>query len=641
MGHATKDDASLSSNSSDQTLSCKSWERFLPKHPLHVLLVEEDSSTSQVVCALLSKCGYEENSEKLFDLILADAMIQVQSEIDLLTKIMSSDAHRDIPVIMMSAHDSLDMVFKCLLKGAKDFLVKPLRKNELRNLWQHVWRRNHAAGGTGSPGDVCTKKREPSRSLSSRDVSNDNFSVSSGVNDQDVIKDNKDTQESCKKYEGNQGVSYKGKDAFDIYGSNSKAGMELHYGGRDRFHIGVEARGALGTLHQKLDLSGVKSSETLIEPVCSESGLDNDARKSTHGCQVSLGFDTKVKETLPVCKIENNSSRNHGVWQSDCSAFSKYICSRTSPQQSCIVRSTSSPNDKVTCASDSNGNLLAADGVRLPTDTCTRSTDRTMTPGHSSTLHFPKATHLQNGGQFSGTPAFPCRTSVCDESCKQVQGNCFSSFCSTSTNGSPVLQFNKDISFLKAKRLNRQRDGQVSGSTAGSTWCSTACDKEDLSSHAGKLSQISTTNEGFDNMKENATLFEPATYSRVDKRASNDGSDRGSNVLEDYTTAPPQDGCSLSAWTTNESGRMSMDVHVTHAYDETDAQDHRPVVYDQTSSFREAAILKFHQKRKLRCFEKKVRYQSRKKLAEQRPRVKGQFVKRAAPDIPTEMNTRS
>ena len=41
----------------------------------------------------------------------------------------------------MSSHDSISTVYKCMLRGAADYLVKPIRKNELRNLWQHVWRR--------------------------------------------------------------------------------------------------------------------------------------------------------------------------------------------------------------------------------------------------------------------------------------------------------------------------------------------------------------------------------------------------------------------------------------------------------------------------------------------------------------------
>ena len=42
---------------------------------------------------------------------------------------------------------------------------------------------------------------------------------------------------------------------------------------------------------------------------------------------------------------------------------------------------------------------------------------------------------------------------------------------------------------------------------------------------------------------------------------------------------------------------------------------------------RKAAIVKFRAKRKQRNFEKKVRYASRQRLAETRPRVRGQFVK--------------
>jgi len=42
---------------------------------------------------------------------------------------------------------------------------------------------------------------------------------------------------------------------------------------------------------------------------------------------------------------------------------------------------------------------------------------------------------------------------------------------------------------------------------------------------------------------------------------------------------------------------------------------------------RSAALARFREKRKNRTFQKKVRYESRKKLAEQRPRIRGQFVK--------------
>lgn len=43
---------------------------------------------------------------------------------------------------------------------------------------------------------------------------------------------------------------------------------------------------------------------------------------------------------------------------------------------------------------------------------------------------------------------------------------------------------------------------------------------------------------------------------------------------------------------------------------------------------REAALIKFRQKRKERCFDKKIRYANRKQLAEKRPRVRGQFVRK-------------
>ena len=112
------------------------------------------------------------------DLILTEVELPSISGFALLTLIMEDDICKKIPVIsmrswvfcfglrsfaqfwscigvqakqllipshdhaVMSSHDSISVVLKCMLKGAADFLIKPVRKNELRNLWQHVWRRH-------------------------------------------------------------------------------------------------------------------------------------------------------------------------------------------------------------------------------------------------------------------------------------------------------------------------------------------------------------------------------------------------------------------------------------------------------------------------------------------------------------------
>lgn len=104
------------------------------------------------------------------DLILTEVDLPSISGYALLTLIMEHDICKNIPVIstvtftsfffhcfemifgslsrscivffsVMSTQDSVNTVYKCMLKGAADYLVKPLRRNELRNLWQHVWRR--------------------------------------------------------------------------------------------------------------------------------------------------------------------------------------------------------------------------------------------------------------------------------------------------------------------------------------------------------------------------------------------------------------------------------------------------------------------------------------------------------------------
>ncbi|CAJ2639337.1 unnamed protein product [Trifolium pratense] len=80
------------------------------------------------------------------DLILAEVGLPKKKGMKMLKYIARDKELRRIPVIMMSAQDEVSVVVKCLRLGAADYLVKPLRTNELLNLWTHMWRRRRMLG---------------------------------------------------------------------------------------------------------------------------------------------------------------------------------------------------------------------------------------------------------------------------------------------------------------------------------------------------------------------------------------------------------------------------------------------------------------------------------------------------------------
>ncbi|EHA8587847.1 Two-component response regulator-like PRR1 [Cocos nucifera] len=75
------------------------------------------------------------------DIILAEVDLPVTKGLKMLKYIARDKSLRRIPIIMMSAKDEVSVVVKCLRLGAADYLVKPLRTNELLNIWTHMWRR--------------------------------------------------------------------------------------------------------------------------------------------------------------------------------------------------------------------------------------------------------------------------------------------------------------------------------------------------------------------------------------------------------------------------------------------------------------------------------------------------------------------
>ncbi|GFY93560.1 response regulator 12 [Actinidia rufa] len=61
----------------------------------------------------------------------------------------------DLPVIMLSANSDTKLVMKGITHGACDYLVKPVRIEELRNIWQHVLRRKKFDSKSPTVDEAC------------------------------------------------------------------------------------------------------------------------------------------------------------------------------------------------------------------------------------------------------------------------------------------------------------------------------------------------------------------------------------------------------------------------------------------------------------------------------------------------------
>ena len=66
-----------------------------------------------------------------------------------------------LPVLMMSANSDSSVVLRGIIHGAVDYLLKPVRIEELRNIWQHVVRRDYSSAK--SSGSEAVEASSPSK----------------------------------------------------------------------------------------------------------------------------------------------------------------------------------------------------------------------------------------------------------------------------------------------------------------------------------------------------------------------------------------------------------------------------------------------------------------------------------------------
>lgn len=141
-----------------------------------MLVVDDDPLCLMVLERMLRQCNYNvttcnrvnpalkllrENKDE-FDLVISDVYMPDEDGFKLLEVI---GLELDLPVIMMSANGETSVVMQGITHGACDYLIKPIRMEELRNIWQHVIRRK------GKRGSMQGELDEISRAAESQDHS--------------------------------------------------------------------------------------------------------------------------------------------------------------------------------------------------------------------------------------------------------------------------------------------------------------------------------------------------------------------------------------------------------------------------------------------------------------------------------------
>ncbi|KAG4383811.1 hypothetical protein GLYMA_13G155400v4 [Glycine max] len=137
---------------------------------MRVLAVDDDKTCLTVLENLLRKCQYNvtttnqaikalemlRKNRNKFDLVISDVNMPDMDGFKLLELV---GLEMDLPVIMLSGYGDKERVMRGVIQGACDYLTKPVRIEELQNIWQHVLRRridSKDKNKTASEGKGCS-----------------------------------------------------------------------------------------------------------------------------------------------------------------------------------------------------------------------------------------------------------------------------------------------------------------------------------------------------------------------------------------------------------------------------------------------------------------------------------------------------
>ncbi|RDX94314.1 Two-component response regulator-like PRR95 [Mucuna pruriens] len=650
------------------------WEKFLPKMILRVLLVEADDSTRQIIAALLRKCSYKvaavpdglkawellKGRPQNVDLILTEVDLPSISGYPLLTLIMEHEICKNIPVIMMSSQDSISTVYKCMLRGAADYLVKPIRKNELRNLWQHVWRRQSSTTGINGPQDESVAQQKVEATAENNAASNRSSGDAACIQrNMELIEKESDAQTFVAKYKEqhnqvhlssctkpdledesgpiNNVQEFSPLKCGEAYPNGTKTQevetcirlgqtLMMHASHAGGLTVGILKNGESSTTNDKdadpehfgnASISGEAHDNHYVQINSSKEAIDligtfhthpnctpmNSTVNCTGKFEFSPQLDLSLRRSRPSSFENELTEERHTLMHSNASAFKRYTNRQLQASTPAVLINLSDQQREQRTNGEKSFSHIA---TGCNSDSSTPSMQRgIMSPTTVQSKESELATsHSQQGHSLP----IPVKGVRFNDLCTAYGSVLPSVFRTQSGPPAPspssvvLLEPNFQVNAFyqsNTKECSEQLY-EPRGPNANNTQNYIVYTQEHKSEHAEDRGHISPTT---DQSVSSSFCNGNASHLNSIGYGSNCGS--CSNVDQVTTVRATSEG-------KNEDLTNNGNTH--------------------RSIQREAALNKFRLKRKERCYEKKVRYESRKKLAEQRPRVKGQFVRQVHPD---------
>lgn len=607
----------------------------LPKMVLRVLLVEADDCTRQIIAALLRKCSYRvaavpdglkawetlKERPHNIDLVLTEVELPKISGYALLTLIVEHDLCKNIPVIMMSSKDSISTVLKCMVKGASDFLIKPLRKNELRNLWQHVWRRKTQSARSHPRNEVVenqkivaasendTASNYSSDNLASVHRGNDKGCQSQGVTD---IR-HKDDSNMCNNGRHEECVERSFMPESKPLENMTSCGMGTSSGTTPDSSVAIGSEDATLCAEPRVTANEVQhgcfsaNTCTADEVDCQLNELysasntaeavdlmgnfenylahsDGHSHDSREKSNLASRLDLSLRTFNRSCLNDGASWEQNMISHSKASAFSKYENKMTVQPLFSGLSSNSAPLKEGSSASTWQHDASLTESQENETALVMRQ------PGNCKVS--------LSGNQVSFIPVDRVRFGSMATSDIHINASVYNTQSGSQQVHSPRSQSTlptSSLTYSTSEGQNMEHYKQPFDDTT--VHCEDNAEEED---------------------NRNLVTVEKARYDT----AICESSDLGSGVKNKLSSShcgSISDEAVESSFPVVSPERAPVSESVNYN-DKTRSENH-------STSQREAALMKFRLKRKDRCYEKKVRYESRKRLAEKRPRVKGQFVR--------------